>query len=51
MGDSQYWASLWVLGLFILLSLVCISLVAWFLTFLYDRMSTYEVWNSRSGRP
>src|SRR5512147_1078107 len=46
MGDSQYWTSLWVLGLFIVLSLVCFSLVGSIFAFLYDRISTYEIWNS-----
>jgi hypothetical protein len=46
MGDSQYWTSLWVLGLFILLSLVCLSLAASVIAFLYDRISTYEIWKS-----
>jgi hypothetical protein len=46
MGDSQYWTSLWVLGLFIVLSLVCFSLVGSIFSFFYDRISTYEIWNS-----
>lgn len=46
MGDSHYWTSLWVLGLFIALSLAFFPLLGSLIAFLYDRMSTYEIWNS-----
>ena len=46
MSDSQYWTSLWVVGLIILLCFFCLSLGASIFTFLYDRISTYEIWDS-----
>jgi hypothetical protein len=46
MSDSQYWTSLWVVGLVILLCFFCLYLGTAVLTFLYDRISIYEIWNS-----
>jgi hypothetical protein len=46
MGDSQYWTSLWVLGLIIFICLFCLYLGVAVFGFLYDRISTYEIWKS-----
>jgi hypothetical protein len=47
MSNSHYWTSLWVLGLFILLSLFCLNMGSSVLAVLYDRISTFELWNSQ----
>ncbi len=46
MGDSQYWTSLWVMGLIIFFCLFCLYLGVAVFGFLYDRISTYEIWKS-----
>lgn len=46
MGNSQYWTSLWVVGLIILLCFFFLFLGAGLFSFLYDRISTFEIWNS-----
>jgi hypothetical protein len=46
MGNSQYWTSLWVVGLFILFGFFCLFLGSSGFVFLYDRISTYAIWNS-----
>jgi hypothetical protein len=46
MGDSQYWASLRGAGLLIFLFLFCLFLGVAVFAFFYDRISTFEIWNS-----
>jgi hypothetical protein len=46
MGNSQYWTSLWVVGLFILFCFFCLYLGSSIFVFLYDRISTFALWNS-----
>jgi len=46
MGDSQYWASLRGAGWFIFLFLFCLFLGVAVFAFLYDRISTLDIWNS-----
>jgi hypothetical protein len=46
MGNSQYWTSLWVLGLVILFCLFCLYLGSSIFVFLAERISTFEIWNS-----
>ena len=46
MGDAQYWRSLWVLILFILVSLLIIILGAEGLSFVYERISVWPLWSS-----
>jgi hypothetical protein len=46
MGDAQYWGSLGILILFILLSLAAIIFGAQVLTFFYERISVWPLWNS-----
>ena len=48
MDDSEYWTSLWVLGLIIFFCLFCLYLGAAVLGFFADRISTYEIWKSPS---
>lgn len=42
MGDSQYWTSLWVLGLFIFFGLFCLYLTAAVFGLFSDRISSFE---------
>lgn len=46
MENSQYWSSLWGLGLILVLVFVCVSLGIWIFVFLFDRISIFEIWNS-----
>lgn len=46
MGDSQYWTSLWVLGLVIVFCLFCLYLGSSIFAFLSERISTFAIWNS-----
>ena len=46
MGNSQYWTSLWVVGLIILLGLLCFILGAGALSFLSDQIGRFAIWNS-----
>lgn len=46
MGAAHYWTSLWRLVIFIGLSFFCLFLVITVMSLLYDRMSTYDIWNS-----
>ena len=46
MGDAPYWGSLWVIILFILLSLTVIIFGAEVLSFVYERISVWPLWNS-----
>jgi hypothetical protein len=46
MGTAHYWTSLWRLVIFIGLSFFCLFLVITVINLLYDRMSTYDIWNS-----
>ena len=46
MGDSHYWTSLWVLVLFIVLSVVCFSLGGSLLAFLSERIGAFEIGKS-----
>jgi len=46
MGNSQYWTSLWVVGLVILFCLFCLYLGASVFAFLAERISTFEIWDS-----
>jgi hypothetical protein len=46
MGDAQYWGSLGVLILFILLSLTVIIFGAEVLSFFYERISIWSLWTS-----
>lgn len=45
MSDSQYWTSLWGLGLIFLFFFI-LSLGLAVFAFLYDRTSVFEIWNS-----
>ena len=47
MGDSQYWTSLWVIGLIIVLFYLILAFGQAVFAFLYDRMSVFEIWNSQ----
>ncbi len=46
MGATHYWTSLWRLVIFIGLSFFCLFLIITVINLLYDRMSTYDIWNS-----
>ena len=46
MSGSQYWTSLWGVGLIIFLFFFILFLGLAFFTFLYDRISVFEIWNS-----
>jgi hypothetical protein len=46
MGNSQYWTSLWIVGLFILFGFFCLFLGSSIFVFLYERLSTSALWNS-----
>lgn len=46
MGNSQYWTSLWIVGLIILLCFFCLFLGAQVFVLLSERISTFEIWNS-----
>jgi hypothetical protein len=46
MGAAHYWTSLWRLVIFIGLAFFCLFLVITVINLLYDRMSTYDIWNS-----
>jgi hypothetical protein len=46
MGDAPYWGSLWVIILFILLSLTVIIFGAEGLSFVYERIRVWPLWSS-----
>jgi hypothetical protein len=46
MSDSQYWTSLWGVGLIIFLIFFILFLGLAVFTFFYDRISLFEIWNS-----
>lgn len=46
MSGSQYWTSLWGVGLIIFLFFFILFLGIAFFTFLYDRISVFDIWNS-----
>jgi hypothetical protein len=46
MGNSQYWTSLWVVVLIILVCLFCLYLGSSIFVFLHDRIGTFAIWNS-----
>ena len=46
MGDVPYWGSLWVIILFIILSLLVIVFGAEALSFVYERIRVWPLWNS-----
>ncbi len=46
MSDSQYWTSLWVIILFIFLFYLIAVFGQAVFAFLYNRISTFEIWNS-----
>jgi hypothetical protein len=45
MVNSQYWTSLWVLGLVIVFCLFCLFLGSSVFVFLAERISAFELWN------
>jgi hypothetical protein len=46
MGNSEYWTSLWVAGLIIVLCFFGLALGAQVFVFLAERISTFDIWNS-----
>lgn len=46
MGDFQYWTGLWVIGLIIILFCLISVFGQAVFTFLSDRISVFEIWNS-----
>jgi hypothetical protein len=47
MGDSQYWTSLWVIGLIIILFYLISVFGQAVFAFLSDRISVFAIWNSQ----
>jgi hypothetical protein len=47
MGDSQYWTSLWVIGLIIILFYLVFVFGQAVFAFLYDRINVFAIWNSQ----
>ena len=48
MGDSQYWTSLWVIGLIIILFYLISVFGQAVFAFLFDRISVFAIWNSQA---
>ncbi len=46
MSDPQYWASLWGLGLAIFLFIFVIFLGVVIFSFIYDRISVWQIWSA-----